>query len=368
MPLAEQLEPRELLTLVLKPISPIEGQLTGGKIATFAASDLLSPPGTATITWGDGQSTPNATIAIDAQNHNLFDVLGSHTYSQVSTFSLSVTVTDNKLVLSATESVTVAPAALTVNSTSFAAVAGQNTFVTVATFHTGEPNPTTSEYTATIDWGNGETTIGAIGSPNSGVFAVTGSAPYTSAGSFSPKVTITRIATQQVAIVTSTADVLAPVNTTGAQSVVFPLTAHLGLVSNGLAPAQGITSNNQPLYEGTAAPGATVLVFVRRPHQLTPVLAGETIAGPDGVWQMSLKPLADGAYIVTGVQIPPGSPPTLPVEFAQLVIDTKSPKRTPRFNFGKGHRPPKGPHSIRSVPDLTTSLRQFITSPARIHR
>lgn len=59
---AERLESRELLTLTLNPIVPVEATLVGGDRATFAVADLPSAPTSATINWGDGHTTTSIPV------------------------------------------------------------------------------------------------------------------------------------------------------------------------------------------------------------------------------------------------------------------------------------------------------------------
>ena len=55
-------------------------------------SDFNSPPGSVTINWGDGQTTPGTVVGTIIPG--LFQVDGSHTYAAPATFITQVTVTD----------------------------------------------------------------------------------------------------------------------------------------------------------------------------------------------------------------------------------------------------------------------------------
>ena len=62
--------------------------------------------------------------------------------------------------------------------------------MTVATFTDANPNATVGDFTATINWGDGHTTTGAVTEKN-GVFSVAGSNTYAEDGSDPITVTIT---------------------------------------------------------------------------------------------------------------------------------------------------------------------------------
>jgi hypothetical protein len=66
---------------------------------------------------------------------------------------------------------------------------------TVATFTDPDPNATASEYSATIDWGDGPPTAGAITGPTGGPFTVSGTHTYKEEGTYAVTVVITDVDT-----------------------------------------------------------------------------------------------------------------------------------------------------------------------------
>jgi hypothetical protein len=79
---------------------------------------------------------------------------------------------------------------------------------TVATFTDPDPASQASEYSATISWGDGNTSTGTISGPAGGPFTVTGSNTYADEGSYATSVTITDTDnTSNSATVTGTATV-----------------------------------------------------------------------------------------------------------------------------------------------------------------
>jgi hypothetical protein len=82
------------LNVLAQPVSAVAGRaFTDVVVATFTDAKPGASPSdfTATITWGDGYSSPTSVIA-DGQGG--FDVLGTHTYVDAGTYTFSVQVTD----------------------------------------------------------------------------------------------------------------------------------------------------------------------------------------------------------------------------------------------------------------------------------
>ncbi len=188
---------------------------------------------TATIDWGDGVTTPGTVVGTNGS----FTVLGGHTYGDEGFPNAVVTVTRNtdsaQLVLSGGVSVADADL-LNVNpGPNITGSPGTSTGnVVIATFTDNFAN-SASDFTAPIDWGDGNTTAGTV-TLSGGVYTISGSHTYTTNGAF----TISTFATDDAPDAAS--------NGTQIQAVI-------GLGGN-LAPA--ITSGSEPF----------------------PIAAGETIA------------------------------------------------------------------------------------------
>ena len=170
--------------------------LTNVTVATF--SDPTYPGNvpsdfTANIDWGDGTTTPGTISG----GSGTFTITGSHTYTTAGQFLITSFMAD------------VAPdaasgAATTTADIGFGGVVTppQGTFefialptgTQVATFADNAGDPAT-DYTATIDWGDGTTTAGSV-SGSGGSFTVTSASPHTYAdeGNFTEIVTITNTA------------------------------------------------------------------------------------------------------------------------------------------------------------------------------
>lgn len=173
-------------------INATEGQSFSGTVATFKDPDLTSRPSdySATINWGDG-STSSGTIS---GTPSQFTVSGNHTFAEEGSFPAKVTIIDKD---GSGNDATVADTA-TVKDAALHATAGAPTVQgrtvsgIVATFTDADPNGTVSDYTATINWGDGSTTTGTIARSSAhasaGPFSISGSHTYAKAGSY--KVTV----------------------------------------------------------------------------------------------------------------------------------------------------------------------------------
>jgi cyclophilin family peptidyl-prolyl cis-trans isomerase len=190
------------------PVSATEGfPANGVTVATFIDQDPnpVASDFTASINWGDGQvSTGTVTLGTGGT----LTVAGTNTYKEAGTFQVTTTITDRLgAIAKSTSTATVADAGLTSHGVSVSAATGvllSNTLV--ATFTDTDPDGILSDYTASINWGDGTTSAGNITSPTNGMFNVLGTHTYSTAGTFTANVTITDINTAgDVAAGTSTA-------------------------------------------------------------------------------------------------------------------------------------------------------------------
>lgn len=155
-------------------------------MATFTDPDSLAQAleYSASVDWGDG-SAPSAG-AITGPIGGPFTVSGSHTYGEEGSYSVTVTVTDIDTANNSSVAVThatVADAALAAVGVNGNAINSAST--TVATFTDADPGGTVSDYTASIDWGDGSTaTAGTVSAAGTG-FAVAGTHTYPATGPFS---------------------------------------------------------------------------------------------------------------------------------------------------------------------------------------
>ncbi len=232
---------------------------------------------TATITWGDGAITPGTVIAVGGSGAGAtFEVLGSHTYAEEGSFPISVAINDvGGSSTSTSSTAVVTDASLASQGTSFTGIEGNTTGqVQIASFTDLDPNGTLSDYTVSINWGDGtplgsNATISSVGTPNGTTFFVTAAHTYAEEGSFQVSVTITD---------------------DGGASTIAHTTAIIGDAA--LSNAAGVPVSGT---EGTKIVNAPVLTFSDANPLATGADFTATIDWGDGVQ-------GTGAVVLTGVQ------------------------------------------------------------------
>ncbi|HET6883211.1 MAG TPA: hypothetical protein VFI31_23780, partial [Pirellulales bacterium] len=216
-------------------LAATEGTAFSGTVATFSNTGYASNPASdfaATIDWGDG-TTDIGTVSGGAGSYT---VSGTHTYNSENTYTPIVTLTDSDGTASATasSSMTVAEADV-LNGTGMSLAATEGTAFTgpVASFsNTGYASNPASDFTATIDWGDGTTDTGTV-SGGAGSYTVSGTHTYDSENTYTPIVTLTdsdgtASATASSSMTVAEADVL---NGTGMTLAATEGTAFTGAVA-----------------------------------------------------------------------------------------------------------------------------------------
>jgi hypothetical protein len=156
---------------------------------------------TATINWGDGSPTQPGTVSGGAPGSpGKFTVSGSHTYAEEGGYKITVVITDTdnpSNTATVASPATVADAALSskctmppVVTTAFAG--------STAAFTDSSLTGTLSDFTATINWGDGSSSAGTItGGPGLVPYAVSGSHTYTTTGNLTVITTINDVGGSQ---------------------------------------------------------------------------------------------------------------------------------------------------------------------------
>jgi hypothetical protein len=175
----------QIVALTLFTPTATEGQSFNGVVATGTASGVGTL--SAGIDWGDGQtSSGTVTVAADGS----YSVTGSHTYAEEGSFALTVRVTGSGSEMPPTSdsgSAKVTDATLSA-STPTPVIKGLSVTLTT-TFTDADPNGTATDYTTSINWGDGTTSAGTIGSSGTS-FTATRTHKYGKHGTYTVTVTI----------------------------------------------------------------------------------------------------------------------------------------------------------------------------------
>jgi len=173
-------------------LNVVEGIAFNGTVATFSDTTPNQPASgfTATINWGDGTTS----IATVTAGNGSFAVSGNHTYPEENSppYVTTVSVSDNAGdSASGTGSASVGDAPLSPISTlpSFSFMAGVPVSVTFGSFSDANPSGSASDFTATINWGDGTTSTSTISTTPNG-FDILGGHTYASPGSFIAAVSV----------------------------------------------------------------------------------------------------------------------------------------------------------------------------------
>ena len=163
-----QVSASAVIPITVKPLNDVphvtawsfaarEGQQAGPfGVATFTDPDLQSSSTyTATIRWGDGTSSAGKIKYL--ADLLAYDVIGSHTYKHCGTFTITVTVVDSNGGTardSVTEKCNDAPGTA-YNGGTGAAPAGRKVTWILSSMVDSNPYASSSDWSATITWGDG---------------------------------------------------------------------------------------------------------------------------------------------------------------------------------------------------------------------
>jgi hypothetical protein len=336
-------------------IQGIEGSSTGRVlVATFVdanpdstLTDFTVAPGVVTIDWGDGSplyTVPAADLSsVGSPTGVTYQVFAAHTYAEAGSYQIITTIKDaGGSATIAHGEADVADATLTplpagqlpVVSTTEAVrfpvpVFGQPVNLgPVGAFSDQNPNAPASDFTATIDWGDGtpRQTGSVTAGGTAGLFFVNGSHTYADAGSGRYTITMS-VVDKDGASVTFT-------NTASVADVPITVVGKLDPRTDSCDPTDAITNINQPKFYGTSEPRSDIYVYATRQGTSSRVLIGVTQADSSGAWKLTSSALPDGKYTITVHAVDQFGKTTadktiLPnSKQGPLVIDTVAPKVT----------------------------------------
>jgi hypothetical protein len=180
------------LIAVGQSITTAVGQQFNGTVASFVDPDAGNTQGTftATINWGDGNTSAGT---VTANSDGSFTVTGTNTYAIAGFYQISVQISDTD-----GDSDTAHGHALVTNNSGdlvasgkdIAANATQSFTGTVATFTDPDASNTQGTLSATISWGDGQTSAAQVSAGMNGAYSVTGTHTYSAMGVYSLKVQI----------------------------------------------------------------------------------------------------------------------------------------------------------------------------------
>jgi hypothetical protein len=164
----------------------------GATFTQAVASTDCMMVSSATIHWGDGQSSAGTLQTVNTFGGSGTTISGSHTYAEEGDYSGTVDLVEDCGTGSETIafSADAADAVLSASAHDFSATA-TIAFSGVGA-HFGDANPTApvSDFTVTISWGDGQSSAGTVSLSQSGGFDVTAGHTYTAAGSFPVTVSV----------------------------------------------------------------------------------------------------------------------------------------------------------------------------------
>jgi hypothetical protein len=178
-----------ILTLTSAAVTATEGATFSGPVASFTDSDG-DPAGnfTASVIWSDGQTTAGV---VTSDNNGGFVVTTGRDFVEEGGVSFIVQLTDSDgTTTSASGSSTVLDAPLSATGVTISPIAGAPFQAVLASFTDANPYATASEFTATIQWGDGTGSAGMVQSDGHGGFTVSGGHTYAAPTQYSITVVI----------------------------------------------------------------------------------------------------------------------------------------------------------------------------------
>ncbi len=227
-----------------------EGVDTPATVATFT-SDEPQPQSasdySAFIDWGDGQTSFGT---VQPNSAGGFDVLGGHAYADAGNDTIAVQITDlvDSTTASAGATATVADASLTPVGALLTATVGQPLSAVVASFTDGNPAGSAADFSATIDWGDGNGPMPATVQANdSGGYDVLGSTTFTAAGNYTVLAQITDVDGASAGVADSATVSLDPTDTAVEAST------DQSVYGQDVTYTVSVTSSDNPVTDGTVS-------------------------------------------------------------------------------------------------------------------
>ena len=287
-------------------ISSTEGQTFSGQVTTFTYANpaATSANFSATIVWGNGNTSTGQVVA-DAQGNGVFDVDGSNFYGEFGQYPMTVTITDSSgTTITANGTANISDAALSSAPVTFSGLAGTQFSGEVASFTDSNKVGVLSDYSATINWGDGSaTSTGTITSVGPSLI-VSGSHLYTAAGTYTVTVTIddaggaTTTATS-TAKINDAALVATPASLTASKGVALAATTVIATFTDGnaFAPMSNFSATSVTWGDGTATTTSGITIVALGSGKFN-VEGSHTYVNP-GTYSITVKIVSIGGSKVT---------------------------------------------------------------------
>jgi hypothetical protein len=177
----------------------VNSAVSGVTVATFTDADPAGNASdySASVNWGDGDTSSSVSVVADSHVAGQFDVVASksHPYTAAGSFPVTVSINDAggaTAAVQSTANVSNTTVTITVTGTTIAPTEGNAFSGTVATFTDVDQTDPVSAYTAKITWGDGSTSLGTVQTTSTqGKFTVSGAHTYAEAGSATITIAIT---------------------------------------------------------------------------------------------------------------------------------------------------------------------------------
>jgi len=184
----------------LEPPMPVPSVVAGREDWIEVATLVDTVPGrspasyVATIDWGDGTSEDGGYFEIDEFDSDILHIFGRHIYERSGDYEVNVEVVNPAGSIQSTATPTVLevvpePVVFLSGDLTIQAPVGESFTRTVAVFDTANPFLTTDDITASISWGNGQTTVGTVVEVDDG-FVILASNSFSLSSSYSVSVTV----------------------------------------------------------------------------------------------------------------------------------------------------------------------------------
>ncbi len=190
------------------PISGTQGQAlpAGTVVATFSDPAAASDPMTfaqgthVSVNWGDGTALDNNAVVTPVQGQSanasaVFQITDTHNYQRISdvfqAYQVAVSiVTPDGGAAVVTDLALMEVPVLTDQPLALQSVAGSALSVPLATIHAADAQTSAADFTASIQWGDLQSSTGTLEPDGQGTLQVMGSHTYSKPGSFPIAITL----------------------------------------------------------------------------------------------------------------------------------------------------------------------------------